>query len=286
MEFISFLPIDQLDPFLYERLYLKSIIIKIMTNFSARKSKKNGKPAYTLLELLIAFSILVVISVMIAVPVVGGLGSKKLSTQVIEAMTDVIKAYSNYLRDNGNITLGTTKAIDVLDYLNYQQIEKGTLNSDGSYTPRVTLQIPNGNGVPDGLAGTNITNFACSDTNPCLVTQNGGLLQVNKNAIFPIIEVQPDVTVDKMFSAVVMNFDPDGSGSQPATTILLFNTGRITSAPFVQGAITKNSANKITGTETTSIDPALDGTFKYAPLGENTNSDPEYMYGFTNDDTI
>ena len=227
--------------------------------------KKNSQykvcPAYTLLELLIAFSILVVISVMIAVPVVNGLGSKKLSAQVVGVMSDMIKAYSSYVRDHGAIIQGATPTTEVLDYLNYQKVDTSS-----------TIEVPTGGGIPDGIANNNVTNSTCSDATPCLVTQDGGLLQLNSNTIFPV----PDS--GKIFSAIVMNFDPDGIGDQPATTIVLFSNGRVTTAPYVDSTVTTIDTR-------TNSDPTItdrDTTIKSAPFG-NTNSDPEYMYGFTND---
>jgi prepilin-type N-terminal cleavage/methylation domain-containing protein len=216
---------------------------------------RGASKGFTLTELLIAMAVLATIMVMITPMVVSRLGTKKLQSQATQVMSDVSKAYGLYIRQNGMVVPGTTRAADMMRFMNYVRTVRGetTCTNDGDQCIQVLT----------GAAENEVTSVPCSNEHPCLLLQNGGYLQYGRDAIFPTGN-------NTQLSAIVLNFDPDGPGIQPATTFYLYENARLTTAPW---ALPANTVVQATPQSPTS-----------APANVQF-SDPEYLWGFTYETT-
>ena len=203
---------------------------------------------FSLVELLLAMAILASIMVMITPLVFNRLGTRKLQTQAIQTIGEISKAHGMAVRENGMIIAGSTNALSVMRFINYvKTVKTGNIQ------------------VLTGLVESDFDPSPCSDAHPCLLLQNGGYLQYGQNAIFPTKASSSEI------SAIVLNYDPDGPGIQVATTLLLYENGRITSAPWAAVA-------------NTAVDTTIVGTVPNSPLSAplaNQFSDPEYFWAFS-----
>lgn len=198
---------------------------------------------FTLVEALVAMAIMAVLATVMAPMAMEGLGSKKLTYQTQATLAEINRAFTNQIKASGMIIRGPggTTATQIFTRMNYVRIDRTS-----------TIQVLDSSDV------NATTDSDCSATFPCLVLQDGGYLQYGASAVFPQVGAN-------QLSAIIVNYDPDGSGVQPATTLVLYSQGRITSAAWAD--LDKTMIN-------------VPNTPTYAPFGA-VNSDPEYLWGFT-----
>ena len=214
----------------------------------------------TLAEVIIALILLAVLASILMPPQLINTGEAKLLNQTKETGAELSLAYTSFasLQDP---TYATTTA-NVTGRANYIRIV-----TDSSQNIQVRFRVADG--APDqgcdSTSGTLCTS-QCTAVKPCLVMQNGGLVQYDADANFNAIAFPAPPPPPYNRYALRFLYDPDGSTAvQTATAFYLFFGGRVS---------TEQNIDRTLVTDTDNATPRYGSTAL-------SIRDPEYIFAWT-----
>lgn len=206
---------------------------------------------YTFVEVITALVLTVLLASLMLPGAINHVGERKLLSMAEHAMTEINLAYAMYAKDNvpdnatnaANFIYNTNYIRTITDSSHWIQVEDATANCDST----------NSFGECTSL---------CTALKPCLVLQDGGLLQFDPAASFN--GATPMNIPAQNYYAIKFLYDPDGRViTQTATSIYLFYGGRISTEMWSQD---------ITTNDTVLPDDAVAGSDGNAYI-----NDPEYL---------
>ncbi len=224
------------------------------------KTQFSKAKGLTLAEVIIALVLLAVLATILLPPQLINTGEAKLLNQAKEVASELSLAYIS-LANLADTTDATTTA-DVIARANYVRIV-----NNGSQSIQVRFRVADGQ--PDqGCDSTSgvLCISTCTATKPCLVMQNGGLLQYDADANFNAITFPAPPPPPYNRYALRFLFDPDGSTPiQTASVFYLFFGGRVS---------TEQNIDRTLVTDTDNVTP------RYTSTGVAIR-DPEYIFSWT-----
>lgn len=227
---------------------------------SFNKTLRRKASGLTLAEVIIALILMAVLASILMPPQLINTGEAKLLNQAKEVGSELSLAYTSLaaLQDPTN----ATTTADVIGRANYIRIITDSSQS-------IQVRYRTADGAPDqgcATAANNICTSPCTAVKPCLVMQNGGLLQYDANANFlaTAFPAPPPPAYNRY--ALRFLFDPDGTTPvQTATVFYLFYGGRISTEQNVDRTLVSDTDNE---------------TPRYTSTGLHIR-DPEYLYSWT-----